>query len=46
VDNEQGHDYPKPRQVTKNVIEAGENRLFFEYTMAPPLRLSIRRPTT
>ena len=44
VENETGHDYPKPRQVTKNVIEGGENRLHFEYTMSPPLRVSVRRP--
>ena len=44
VDNQQGHDYPKPRQHTKNVIEEGENRLYFEYTMAPPLRMSLMRP--
>jgi hypothetical protein len=45
VENEQGHDWPKPRQVTKNVIEHGENKLHFDYTMAPPLRISVRRPT-
>ena len=44
IDNEQGHGYPKPRQHTKNVIEEGENRLHFEYTMHPPLRVSVRRP--
>jgi hypothetical protein len=43
VDNEQGHDWPKPRQVTKNVVVEGENRLHFEYTMGPPLRLTVRR---
>ena len=43
VDNEQGHDWPKPRQVTKNVVVEGENRLHFEYTMDPPLRLTVRR---
>lgn len=45
VENEPGHDHPKPRQVTKNVVEHGENRLRFEYTMAPSLRVSVRRPT-
>lgn len=45
IDNEQGHDYPKPRQHTSNVIEEGENRLHFEYTMHPPLRVSVRQPT-
>lgn len=44
VENEQGHDYPKPRQQTKNVVVEGENRLHFEYTMEPPLRVTVRRP--
>jgi hypothetical protein len=44
VENEQGHDHPKPRQETKNVIVAGENRLHFEYTLRPPLRVSTRQP--
>lgn len=43
VENEQGHDYPKPRQLTKNVVIEGENRLHFDYTMDPPLRISVRR---
>jgi hypothetical protein len=46
VENESGHDYPKTRQVTKNVIEGGENRLYFEYTMAPPLRVTLYGPPT
>lgn len=40
VENESGHDYPKVRQVTKNVVEEGENRLFFEYSVSPALRVS------
>ena len=44
VENEQGHDYPKTRQRMKNVVEEGENRLYFEYSIDPPLRLSLRRP--
>lgn len=43
LENEPGHDYPKPRQQTKNIVEHGENRLHFDYTMAPALRLSVRR---
>lgn len=46
VENEQGHDYPKPRQQTKNVVEDGENRLHFEYTMAPALRITLRERAT
>lgn len=44
VENESGHDYPKVRQVMKSVVEGGENRLFFDYSMSPPLRVSTYRP--
>jgi len=43
VENEQGHDWPKTKQKTTNVIVDGENRLHFDYTLAPPLRISVRR---
>lgn len=43
VENEQGHDWPKTKQRTSNVIVEGENRLHFHYTMAPPLRVTVRR---
>lgn len=42
VENDQGHDWPKTRQDTKNVIVEGENRLHFTYTVHPPLRISVR----
>jgi len=45
VENEQGHDYPKTRQKISNVIVEGENRLRFHYTLEPPLRVSVRRPS-
>ena len=41
VDNEAGHDYPKTRQDTKNVVEEGENRLHFVYSMSPALRITL-----
>ena len=44
VENEQGHDYPKTKQKTANVIVEGENRLHFTYTIAPPLRVAVYRP--
>ena len=45
VENEQGHDWPKTRQKTSNVIVDGENRLHFQYSIDPPLRISVlRRP--
>jgi len=43
VENEQGHDWPKTKQKTSNVIVEGENRLHFQYGVAPPLRITIRR---
>jgi len=45
VENESGHDYPKTRQDTSNVIEEGENRLRFEYSLEPALRVSLYRPS-
>ncbi len=45
VENEQGHDWPKTKQKTSNVIVEGENRLRFRYSIDPPLRISVlRRP--
>ena len=43
VENEPGHDHPKTRQKISNVVEEGENRLRFHYTIAPPLRVSVHR---
>jgi len=44
VENESGHDYPKTHQATKNQVAEGENRLHFEYTMDPPLRVTLYAP--
>ena len=43
VENESGHDHPKPRQEIKNVIVEGENRLHFVYKMAPNARFGLYR---
>jgi hypothetical protein len=43
VENDQGGDWPKTRQKTSNVIVEGENRLRFHYSVAPPLRVTVRR---
>jgi len=43
VENDQGNDWPKTRQKTSNVVVEGENRLRFHYTVAPPLRVTVRR---
>lgn len=45
VENENGRDYPRTHQETKNVVERGENKLRFEYTVDPPLRVALYRPT-
>lgn len=41
IENEQGHDYPKTRQKISNVVEEGENRLRFNYTVSPALRAAV-----
>jgi hypothetical protein len=43
VENEQGNDWPKTRQVTTNVVVQGENRLYFNYSVAPAMRVTVRR---
>jgi hypothetical protein len=45
VDNDQGNDWPKTKQQTKNIIVGGENKLHFTYTMGPPLRATVWRRT-
>jgi hypothetical protein len=45
VENERGgRDQPKPRQKIGNVVERGENRLHFEYSIDPPLRITLYAP--
>lgn len=46
VENEPGHDYPKTRQKISNIVVEGVNRLWFHYTMEPPLRVAAHRPRT
>lgn len=43
VENEQGVDYPKAKDVRKNVIVEGENRLHFTARVEPPLRVGVYR---
>ena len=43
IENKDGTDYPKTKQQTRNVIVEGENRLHFEYTVAPSLRVGVYR---
>lgn len=44
VENESGHDYPRTHQETKTVVERGENKLHFDYSMSPPLRVALYAP--
>ncbi|MEQ9398802.1 MAG: hypothetical protein RJQ04_06495 [Longimicrobiales bacterium] len=43
LENGDGHDYPKTRQRTTNVVIQGENRLHFVYSIAPALRVGVYR---
>jgi len=43
VENQPGQDYPRTRDRTTNVIVAGQNRLYFHWTVDPPLKLGIYR---
>lgn len=43
VENEQGVDYPKVRDHKRGMIVEGENRLYFEWRVDPPLRLGLYR---
>ncbi|NNF13513.1 MAG: hypothetical protein HKN72_09825 [Gemmatimonadetes bacterium] len=44
VENESGRDYPRTHQETKNVVERGENRMHFSYSVDPALRVALYRP--
>ena len=44
VENEQGTDYPKLRNRQDRVIVRGENRLYFRWRVAPPIRLGLYEP--
>jgi hypothetical protein len=41
IDNGDGPDWPKTKQHLRNTIVDGENRLHFEYTVAPALRMAV-----
>jgi hypothetical protein len=44
VESESGVDYPKTRDQTTTQVHQGQNRLYFEWTIDPPLRLGVFRP--
>lgn len=43
VENRQGVDYPKVRDHKRGTIVDGENRLYFEWRVDPPLRVGLYR---
>jgi hypothetical protein len=43
VESTEGEDHPKTRDKKKNVIVDGENRLYFHWWVAPPLRMGVYR---
>ena len=43
VESAQGVDYPKTRDRKQNEIREGRNRLYFHWTVDPPLRVSVFR---
>jgi len=44
VENRDRDDRPKTKDVKKNVVVNGENRLEFFWRVEPPLRLGVYRP--
>jgi len=43
-ENEHGVDLPKTRGRQNTVVQGGENRLTFHYTVDPPLRIGVWTP--
>lgn len=43
VENGPGGDHPKPRDNTTREVITAKNRLHFEYTLDPPLRIGVYR---
>jgi hypothetical protein len=43
IESEQGVDYPKTRHTQQTQVVDGENRLYFRFTVEPPLRVSVYR---
>ena len=46
VESEAGKDYPKTRERTTTQVIKGQNRLYFEWTIDPPLKLGVYRRRT
>ena len=43
IESAQGVDYPKTRDRKQNQVRDGRNRLYFHWTVDPPLRVSVFR---
>ena len=43
VESQQGVDYPKTRHTTETKVVGHENRLYFRFTIEPPLRVGVYR---
>lgn len=43
IESEQGVDYPKTRHTQTNKLVGTENRLYFRFTVEPPLRVAVYR---
>lgn len=43
IESEQGVDYPKTRHTQTSHVVGHENRLFFRFTVEPPLRVAAYR---
>jgi hypothetical protein len=43
IESEQGTDYPKTRHTQTTQVVGSENRLYFRFTVEPPLRVAVYR---
>ena len=43
IESEQGVDYPKTRHTQTTQVVGNENRLYFRFTVEPPLRVAVYR---
>jgi hypothetical protein len=43
IESEQGVDYPKTRHTQTTQVVDGANRLYFRFTVEPPLRVAVYR---
>ena len=43
IENEQGKDYPKTREKQTTKVVGSDNRLFFQRSIDPPLRVGVYR---